>query len=211
MPNKTATAAKSETGIAGKNLLQLRICRTDGGIGRYSQFDPRKAAVLVGRFSANTMFSSGIIVVGTSNPMTLIKADEVAWIAVKTALHCPQFKFPDIDRCEMLAGKKKFAELLAEQWPRWRKTPSRTRGGLMQALLELTFRGGSCVYLNALGVVGDKLAPQGLFTAPVISAAIPGGGAIYINPRALVRARIYHSLREVIYPDGILVAEADEI
>ena len=207
MPNKTTPADAP----AGKNLLQLRIGRTDGGTGRYSQSDPRKAAVLLSRFAATTMFSSGVIVIGTSNPMTLIKADEVAWIAVKTALPCPQISFPDIEQCEMLAGKKKFDELLAAQWPRWRKTPSSAPGGLMQALLELTFRGGSCVYLNALGMVSEKIAPQRLFTAPVISAAIPGGGAIYINPRALVRARIYHSLSEVMYPDGILVADADEI
>lgn len=213
MQKKTPPESKAghAAAPASKDVVQLRVCRTDGGTGRYSQADPRKAAVLIKRFASTTMFSSGVMVIGTSNPMTMIKADEVAWITVKTAQPCPQFRFPDIDRCEMLAGKTKFAELLAQQWPRWRNTPSSAPGGLMQALLELTFRGGSSVYLNALGVVGDKLAPQHLFTMPVITAVIPGGGAIYINPRALVRARIYHSLREVRYPDGVLVAEADEI
>lgn len=191
--------------------VQLRVCRTDGGIGRYTQNDPRKAAVLMQRFVPKTMFTADVIVIGTQNPMTLIRAEEVAWITVKTALPCPQFQFPDIERSEMLSGKKQFDELLAQQWPRWRKTPSAAPGALLQALVELTFRGGSSVYLNALGVLGDRLKPQRIFSSPAITAEIPGGGAIYINPRALVRARIYHSLREVRYPNGILVAEADEI
>jgi len=211
MQKKTPPATKTATAANAGASVRLRVCRTDGGIGRYSQTDPRRAAMLVQRLASETIFSSGVISIGTHNPMTLLRADDVAWIEVKTALPCPQTAIPDIESAEMLAGKKQFDDLLAQQWPRWIQRPSSATGDLMQSLVELSFRGGAVIHLNVLGRVGKKVNPQHLFAAPVITAVIAGGGALYINPRTLVRARIYHSLKEVHYPDGILVAEADEI
>jgi hypothetical protein len=36
-------------------------------------------------------------------------------------------------------------------------------------------------------------------------------GTAFINPRSIVRARVYHSLQSVDYPAGLLCLEADDI
>lgn len=193
-----------------KNVT-LRVYRSDGGVGSYTQTDPRKAEVLASRLRPETIFKSGIIVIGTLNPLTLINPDKVAWIETETTLPCPQLSIPGVERAVKIAGKEAFDELLLNQWPRWRKLPSSNPGDMLQSLVELTFLGGWTLYLHVHARFVDGFLPQNLFSEPCITALLPEGGALYVNPCAMVRVRIYHSRQSIDYPNGIFMAEADEI
>ena len=50
-----------------------------------------------------------------------------------------------------------------------------------------------------------------VFGMGAIRAAAADGTAALINPRGIIRARVYHSRDKVDYPNGIWVAESDEI
>lgn len=194
-----------------RSALRLRVWKTDGRVGSYTQAQPNKAATLVGRLRAETLFRSGVLVVGTLNPITLINTSEVAWIEVETSLPCPQHRLPGIEEATKIGKRDEFNELLLRQWPKWRKLRKSKPGDLLQSLVELTFRGGLQLHLHVRGVVSDRFSLETLFEEPAITAVLPAGGALYVNPKSLVRVRIYHSKHEVVYPSGIFVAEADEI
>ena len=194
-----------------RSALRLRVWKTDGRVGKYTQASPNKAEMLVKRLCPDTLFKSGVLVIGTLNPITLLTASEVAWIEVETKLACPQHPMPGVDGATKIESRKEFDELLLQQWPKWRKLRKGKPGDLLQSLVELTFRGGLQLHLHVRGVVNDNLSLETLFEQPAITATLPHGGALYVNPASMVRARIYHSKHEVKYPSGIFVAEADEI
>ena len=196
---------------ADEKIIALRVYRSDGGVGTYTQTDPRKAMVLAGRLKPESVFKSGVIIIGTLNPLTLINPDNVAWIEAETALPLPQRHLAGVERVIKLPGKPEFDELLLQQWPRWRQLPSSNPGDMLQSLVELTFLGGHALYLHVHATVVEDVLPQGIFLEPCITAELPEGGALYVNPRALMRVRIYHSKDAIRYPDGIFMAEANEI
>lgn len=191
--------------------LRLRIWKTDGRVGNYTQAMPNKAAVLVKRLNPQTIFTASVLVIGTLNPITLISSSEVAWIEVESSLPCPRRPLPGVDECTKIETREEFDQLLLQQWPKWRKQRKGKPGDLLQSLVELTFRGGLQLHLHVRGVVIENFALEALFQEPAITASLPGGGTLYVNPKSLVRARIYHSNQELNYPSGIFVAEADEI
>lgn len=191
--------------------LRLRIWKTDGRVGNYTQALPKKAAMLVKRVNPETIFRSSVLVIGTLNPITLINTGEVAWIEVETSLPCPQRPLPGVEETIRIETRKEFDELLLQQWPKWRKLRKSKPGDLLQSLVELTFRGGLQLHLHVRGMVNEDFTLETLFDQPSLTAVLPTGGALYVNTKSLVRARIYHSKHEVKYPSGIFVAEADEI
>ena len=192
-------------------MLRLSIWKTDGRVGSYTQANANKAGMLVRRLQPDTLFSSGVLVIGTLNPMTLINTSEVAWIEVETNLPCAQRAVPGVDETTKIETRAEFDELLLKQWPKWRMMRKSQDGDLLQSLVELTFRGGLQLHLHVRGVVRNDVQLEMLFDQPALTAVLPKGGALYINPKTLVRARIYHSKHEIAYPPGIFVAEADEI
>jgi hypothetical protein len=104
-----------------------------------------------------------------------------------------------------------YKEILARQWLRWTGQSQDQEGDLLEALVEVSFRGGDLAYLHVKGrVTKSRSLPEQIFGVPAIAARIAGGGAFYINPKTIVRARIYHSMGQVEYPMGLWFAEAED-
>jgi hypothetical protein len=210
LENKPDKAAPPAAG------LRLGVQRADGIVGHYSQADARRAQFLLQRCDPRTMFRSGPIVIGVFNPFTVLNADEVCWISVETgadsglqpAQHLPE----GIDHVRVLPGRVEYEALLARQWPKWRRANATPPDSdLLEALLEVNFRGAEPLFLHVLGKVTKTPLVDTLFGEPAIAAAFGHSGMVYINTRCMVRARLYHSKAEVNYPDGIWMAEADDI
>ena len=73
-------------------------------------------------------------------------------------------------------------------------------------------RGGKSIFLHVTGSVNksSKLV-ESFFHQPAIMATYPPNGTLFINTRCIVRSRVYHSRQQVDYPEGLLVAEADDL
>jgi hypothetical protein len=194
-----------------KHTVRLRVHRTDGKTGQYSQKDPPRAAMLAKRFNPATLFSSGPIVIGMHNPFSIINADEICWIEVETDLILPKSLPKNVDRLHCLSGRKEYETLLAKQWPGWMKFRKGKKGDPLEALLELSLRSGESIFLHVVGTVGETNLVQEIFGVPAISAGIDTAGIIYINPKSIVRARVYHSRDQIKFRNGFWMAEADDI
>lgn len=193
--------------------VRLIVYRGDGRSGRYAQADPRRAAMLALRLDPATLFTSGALVIGVLNPFTVLNADEVCWIEVEGAagIALPEALPPGVDGIRKLASREDYEALLARQWPRWREAGRGREHDLVEALVELSFRGGHMLYLHVTGRDVRVPLTDAIFGQAATTARIDGGGMAYVNPRAVVRARVYHSLQAVDYPPGLLFMEAEEI
>ena len=191
--------------------MRIRVNRSDGKTGVYSQQDPARAALLAQRFDPATLFCSGLIVIGMHNPFSIINTDEVCWIEVETALELPHILPRNIERLHRLADRQQYESLLARQWPGWMKFRRGRKGDPLEALIELSLRGGESIYLRAVGAVGETNLVEEFFGVPAITASIDGAGRLYVNPKAIVRARVYHSRDQISFARGFWTAEADDI
>ena len=190
--------------------MRIRVHRSDGKTGVYSQTDPARAALLAQRLDPTRLFCSGPIVIGMHNPFSIINPDEVCWIEIETALELP-LKLPkNIERLHRLAGRGEYEALLARQWPGWMKFRKGKKGDPLEALVELSLRGGESTYLHVLGAVGETNLIEEFFGVPAITASIDGAGRLYVNPKAIVRARVYHSRDRISFKRGFWMAEADD-
>ena len=191
--------------------MRISIHRSDGRTGIYSQDDPRRMQFLLKRLDPKRIFSSGPIVIGVHNPFNVLNPDEICWIEVESTLPMPKV-FPDgVDQVRKLSGRKEYEALLAKQWPLWRKFRKGSKGDLLEALVELSMRSGKSLFLHVTGVVGKSKLVQDVFGVPAITASIAPAGVVYVNPKCIVRARVYHSLDRISYPDGIWMAESNDI
>lgn len=196
--------------------MRLQIHRSDGRTGRYVQDNQRRASALMVRMDPGTLFLSGPIVVGVHNPFTVLNPDEVCWIRIDEVSQLPGCEFrtclpPGIDSVRWLPSREDYEHILARQWPKWRTQAGANNAGLLEALVELTLKSGERMHLHILGqAVAGPLADM-VFSPPAITASAGEDGMFYINPRAIVRARIYHSRETVHYPNGILMVEAEDI
>jgi len=192
--------------------MRLRICRTDGKTGNYVQNNPRRAQMLAGRLDPARIFCSGPIVIGVLNPFSILNQDEVCWVEVEAGdLKMANTLPPNVERIRRLSGREEYEELLARQWPLWRSNAKSRPGDLLEALVELSFRGGNMLYLHVTGFVEHQPLAELIFGVPAIAATYEPGGILYVNPKCIVRARVYHSMSEVTYPEGLWCAEADDI
>lgn len=191
--------------------IRLRTHRTDGKTGSYSQDDARRASALALRLDPEKIFRSGPIVIGVLNPFSVLSADEVCWIEVETDLPMKQLHAEGVERVVKLADRAEYEMILERQWPLWRKAHSLGREGLLEALVELSFRGGKVLFLRVFGTRTEIPLIESIFAVPAITADVEPKGAVYANPKCIVRARVYHSAGEVNYPDGLWFAEADDI
>ncbi len=191
--------------------MRIRIVRTDGKAGSYTQESDRRAAMLVRRLDPRTLFRSGPVVIGELNPFTVLNPDEICWIEVTTRQEMLRLPMNNIERLRRLADRAEYEALLSRQWPRWQTNPKGKSGDLLEALVELSFRGGTELYLHVTGRVAKVSLVDAIFGAPAICAEFDPDGMVYANPKALVRARVYHSISQVSYPAGIWVASADEV
>lgn len=192
--------------------MRVRIHRTDGKTGSYSQDNPHRAAVLAERLNPHRLFSSGPIVIGEHNPFSVLNPEHINWVeVVAPGQELPMVRPPGIERMVKLAGRAEYEALLERQWPRWRLMRRSMPGDLMEALVELSLRGGSELYLRVTGVVTHDPISELVFGQPAITADMEPDGAVYVNPHSIVRARVYHSLGEVQYPSGLWFADADDI
>lgn len=191
--------------------MRLRIHRSDGKTGNYHQDVANRITTLVKRLNPAAIFSSGPIVIGVHNPFSVINADEVCWIEVETEapveLPLPQ----GLDTLKRLAGRDEYEAILAQQWPRWQTFRKGAEGDLFEALIEVSLTSGQSVFLHATGVVSAVNLVDEVFKASAITASFEPNGAIYINPKCVVRARVYHSKNQVNHPNGLWFAEADDI
>ena len=192
-------------------IMRLRIARTDGKTGSYTQRTERRAAMLINRLDPRTLFRSGPVVIGETNPFTVLNPDEICWVEVETGLETLRQPVPHIESLRRLKDRDEYKLLLSRQWPRWQTNPKGKAGDLLEALVEINFRGGAEVHLHVTGRVADVSLVDAIFGAPAITAGFEPDGTIYINPKAIARARVYHSVSEVTYPSGIWVASADEV
>jgi hypothetical protein len=192
--------------------MRLSVFRSDGKVGRYLQSNARRAQMLAKRLDPETLFCKGPIVIGELNPFSILNPDEVCWIEVQAdAAELKTATPTGVERVLRLPGREEYEAILARQWPRWRTKAKSKPGDLLEALVELSFRGGHVLYLHVTGYVVSTPLVQMIFGAPSINATFEPNGALYANPKALVRARVYHSMSSVTYPDGLWCAEADEI
>lgn len=193
--------------------VHLTVFRGDGRSGRYVQADPRRAAMLAHRLDPATLFASGPLVIGVLNPFTVLNADEVCWIEVQGAagIALPEALPRGVDGIRKLESREAYEAHLARQWPRWRETGQGREHALVEALVELSFRGGHMLYLHVTGREMRLPLTHAIFGQAATTARIEGGGMAYVNPRAVVRARVYHSRQSVDYPEGLLFMEAEEI
>ena len=191
--------------------MHLRIHRTDGKTGRYSQNDPGRVEVLLTRLDPAKIFCSGPIAIGVHNPFNILNPDEICWIEVETELPTVIRLPTDVDRAVRLSGRDEYEAHLAKQWPRWMKFRKGKKGELLEALVELSLRSGEQVFLHVVGKVGSANIVDEIFSAPAICAMFPPSGTIYINPKTITRARIYHSKDRIDYEDGFWMAEADDL
>lgn len=191
--------------------MQLTIVRTDGNTGRYTQDMPRREAMLLRRLDPNALFVSGPIVIGVLNPFTVLNPDEICWVEVESELETLKCPMPHIERVRCLQGRGEYESLLAQQWPRWRKAAKGKPGDLLEALVELSFRGGAQLHLHVTGKVAEMSLVEAVFGTSAITAERGRRNTVYVNPKALVRARVYHSKDQVSYPPGIWVAEASDV
>jgi len=191
--------------------MRLTIHRSDGKAGKYFQDDAGRAAILSRRLDPATLFTTGPIVIGVLNPFTILNADEVCWIEAEgeqVLLHA----LPEgVESLRRLAGRDEYEQILARQWPRWRHAGNGAPQVLMEALVELSFRGGAMLYLHLTGRVTREPLTDMIFSQPAVTATFEPHGTVFINPRSIVRARVYHSLQSVQYPAGLWCLEADEI
>lgn len=192
--------------------MKLRIHRTDGKTGQYSQSDPRKAEVLLKRLHPQTIFSTGPIVIGVFNPFSIVNTDDICWIEVETTdLETPKVLPNGVEKIQRLSGREEYEEVLQRQWPKWREHQRSAQGDLLEALVELAFRNGEALYLHVTGHVATTPLTETIFGVPAITAVVDPHITLYINPKCIVRARVYHSKSEVDYPYGLWFAEADDI
>ncbi len=168
--------------------------------------------MLLRRLDPQTIFTSGPIVIGVLNPFSVINADEICCIEIETDLPVPLNLPENIDQIHKLPGREEYEAMLARQWPRWKDLNKNEDGDLFEALIELSMRGGESIFLHVTGRVSktSKLV-EAFFHPPAIVASYPPNGTVYINTRCLVRSRIYHSRQQVNYPEGLWVAEADDV
>jgi hypothetical protein len=192
--------------------MKLRIHRADGHVGAYRQEEHGPAAVLLRRLDPQRIFSSGPIVIGVLNPFSILNPDDICYLEIETDLPAKTLLPDHIDRVERLAGRKQYDDLLAARWPRWMSLAKNKEGDPFEALIEISLRSGESLFLHATGTVSraHKLVEQ-LLLPPAIIATYPPNGTIYINPRCIVRSRMYHSRQKVDYPEGLWFAEADDI
>ncbi|MEQ1515592.1 MAG: hypothetical protein ABL931_03780 [Usitatibacteraceae bacterium] len=194
-----------------KFFMHLRLHRADGKFGKYHQDDLRRAQVLARRFDPATLFCSGPVVIGMLNPFSVIHPDEICWVEVETELKL-KLEYPqNVETIRKLSGRGEYEEVLARQWPLWRINKLNIPGDMLEAVAELSFRGGEMLYLHITGRVADAPLPDLIYGAPAISATISPHGALYINPKGIVRARVYHSRGQVEYPMGLWFADAEDI
>lgn len=191
--------------------MRIRVHRTDGKTGSYSQDDPRRASVLAKRFDPAKLFASGPLVIGVHNPFSIIHPDEICWIEVETDLILPKAMPNNVERLQRIGNLEEYKSLLARQWPGWMRMRKGKKGDPLEALIELSLRSGESIYLHVIGAVGDINLVEEFFGVPAITASIGVPGNVYINPRAIVRARIYHSRDQIRFPDGLWMAEADDV
>jgi hypothetical protein len=191
--------------------MRLRIHRTDGKTGTYLQDHPGRASTLVGRLDPATLFRSGPIVIGVLNPFSIINADDVCWIEVESD-HAHRITLPTgVDGVVRIPDRRAYEAKLAQQWPLWKQFRQGQPGDLLEALVELSLRSGDSVFLHVTGRIGKIDIVAELFGAPALCATSPPRGIVYINPATIVRARIYHSRDRIDHPDGLWMAEADDI
>jgi len=192
--------------------MHLRIHRSDGKTGSYHQGVASRAALLLKRLDPQRIFNSGPIVIGVLNPFSVINADEVCWIEIETDLPVTYSLPEHIRTVRKLAGRDEYEALLAQQWPRWMKFNKSKVGDLLEALVELSLRSGESVFLHVTGsVTNTNLMVDAFFHKPVIIASYPPNGTIYVNPKCIVRSRVYHSRQQVDFPEGLWFAEADDV
>lgn len=192
--------------------MRLTTYRSDGKIGNYVQGNARRAQVLAQRLDPHKLFCSGPIVIGELNPFSILNPDELCWIEAQSGGSALSSLYaPGIEHVRKLAGREEYEHVLARQWPRWRKNTKTAPGDMLEALVELSFRGGHALYLRVIGKVTEVPLTELIFGLPAITATFDNGGTLYANPKCIVRARVYHSLSKVKYPSGLWCAEADEI
>jgi hypothetical protein len=191
--------------------MLLRIKRTDGKAGTYRQDIDRRSAVLLQRLDPNTIFRSGPIVIGTHNPFSVINPEEVCWVEVETTRETIKSLPKNVEQIHRLSDRDEYEHLLAQQWPLWKQYPKANLGDLLEAFVELSFRGGDALYLRVAGYLSDSSLIDAIFGLPAVTATYEPNGTLFINPRTIVRARVYHSSDKVTYPSGIWIAEADDI
>lgn len=192
--------------------MRLTTYRSDGKTGKYVQNNARRAQVLAQRLDPHRIFCSGPIVIGELNPFSLLNPDELCWIEAQSdGPALAQIHAPGVEHVRRLAGREEYEKVLDRQWPRWRRNTKTAPGDMLEALVELSFRGGHVLYLRVIGKVTEVPLPELIFGVPAITATFDPGGTLYANPRCIVRARVYHSLSRVKYPSGLWCAEADEI
>jgi hypothetical protein len=191
--------------------MRLTIHRSDGKSGKYFQDDVGRAAILSRRLDPATLFTTGPIVIGVLNPFTILNADEVCWIEAESERQLMHALPQGVESVRKLAGRSEYENILARQWPRWRQAGAGAPQDLMEALVELSFKGGAVLYLHVIGQVTSAPLTDMIFSQPAVTATFEPHGTAFIDPRSIVRARAYHSLQSVQYPAGLWCLEADDI
>lgn len=191
--------------------MHIRIHRSDGKTGHYTQDNPGRVEILVQRLDPSRLFCSGPIAIGVLNPFSVLNPDEICWIEIETEYPTLKIPLEDIDQVVRLSGREEYESQLAKQWPKWMKFRKGRKGDLLEALIELSLRSGDAIYLHVTGRVGNSNIVEQVFGTPAITATFSPNGTTYINPKTVTRARIYHSKDRINLESGFWMAEADDL
>ena len=191
-------------------MLKIKIHRADGKIGSYSQPDDGAAERVLHRLVPERVFASKSIAIGVKNPFNIINTDHICWVELVTDLPVQYELPPGFEHVTLLGSRAEYEEILARQWPKWRTTFAENQQRFLEALVEVSLVDGSQIHLHALGRSPMSLDAL-LEPEHAIVATFAPNGTVLINPRNVVRARIYHSENKVNYPHGLWFAESDDI
>jgi hypothetical protein len=190
--------------------LRLKLQRTDGKVGTYVQHDPRLVRALLVRLRPEKLFGRDLITIGIANPFTVLNASEVCWIEVETGEPMAAQIAPVDYQCTRLPSRQAFEESLGARWMTWIHHSKPDGSGLFEALIELNFRGGASLFLS-LSSSENNASPEVIFSAAAIVARGEAGQIVLINPKALLRCRVYHNHGHPELPEGLWFAEAEDI
>ena len=195
--------------------VKLVLLKTNGLSSSYQQTTATLSRDLVSRLSPRGLFTQGQLILGTGNPYTLVNPAHIACVQVDTQLPLQSTYPPGVESATQIGDKAAFMTKLDQRWSKWRKISTGGPGNLFEALIHLELAGGWEQYVHAIGRFPDRATEskvtETLLSMPVLCVQRPQNGMNYVNPEAIVRARIYHSNNDPFRPARLLPVDPDEI
>lgn len=195
--------------------MQIILQHTDGRQTSFQQSTSRLEREIVSKIVPRSLFTRGPLIIGNGNPFTVVHPDRIACMQVDTTLAAKVFYPPGISAAHQIADRAAYLVKLDERWEKWRKLRVGGTSKPYEALVEIDLAGGWEYYVHVVGKFTDQQAEakllETLLTMPVLCIRRQANGINYLNPAAIVEARIYHSNADPVRPLRLIPADPVEI